>query len=138
MYSADAHIRNVIQTDLFSAKFQIRKASVITSGRKLFSSIAVTHENYTIEMGHIWNKRTVMAYFHCRTRIRTQDRFLYYAGLSIPKMGTVAIWQRNLNPNLILSLCSGNMFCIILSNHRVWNPSPSLNLNPSPAVEISH
>ena len=85
MYSADAHIRNVIQTDLFSAKFQIRKASVITSGRKLFSSMAVTHENYTIEMGHIWNKRTVMAYFHCRTRIRirTQDRFLYYAGLSI-------------------------------------------------------
>ena len=22
--------------------------------------------------------------------------------------------------------------------HTVWNPSPSLNLNPSPAVEISH
>ena len=31
MYSADAHIRNVIQTDLFSAKFQIRKASVIVA-----------------------------------------------------------------------------------------------------------
>ena len=31
---------------------------------------------------------------------------------------------------------SGNMFCIILSSHRVWNLNP--NLNPSPAVEISH
>ena len=28
------------------------------------------------------------------------------------------------------------MFCIILCSHRVWNLSP--NLNPSPAVEISH
>ena len=30
------------------------------------------------------------------------------------------------------------MFCIILCSHRVWNPNPSLNLNLSPAVEISH
>ena len=30
------------------------------------------------------------------------------------------------------------MFCIIQCSHRVWNPSLSLNLNPSPAVEISH
>ena len=29
---------------------------------------------------------------------------------------------------------SGNMFCTILCSHKVWNP----NLNPSPAVEISH
>ena len=28
------------------------------------------------------------------------------------------------------------MFCVILCSHRVWNPSP--NLNPSPAVEMSH
>ena len=31
---------------------------------------------------------------------------------------------------------SGNMFCIILCVHRVWNPS--LNLNPSLTVIISH
>ena len=30
------------------------------------------------------------------------------------------------------------MFCIILCSHRVWNPNPSLNLNSSPAGEISH
>ena len=30
-----------------------------------------------------------------------------------------------------------NMFCIIPCSHRVWNLSPSPNLNPSPAVEIS-
>ena len=39
-------------------KFEIRRASIITNGRKLFSSMPVTHNNYTIEMGHIWNKRT--------------------------------------------------------------------------------
>ena len=32
---------------------------------------------------------------------------------------------------------SGNMFCIILCSHRIWNPSLSPNLNPSLAVEIT-
>ena len=48
-------------------------------------------------------------------------------------MGTVTIWEKD--PNLSLS---GNMFCTILCSHRVWNPNPSPNLNPIPAVEISH
>ena len=30
------------------------------------------------------------------------------------------------------------MFCVILCSHRVWSRSLSPNLNPSPAVEISH
>ena len=30
------------------------------------------------------------------------------------------------------------MFCIILCSNRVWNPNPSLNLSPSPAVEMGH
>ena len=36
-------------------------------------------------------------------------------------------------------LVSGNMFCIILCSHRVWNPSLNLNRGPSPnlAMEIS-
>ena len=50
----------------------------------------------------------------------------------VPQMGTVTIWERD--PNRSLSPCNRNMFCIC--SHRVWNPSP--NLNPSPAVEISH
>ena len=55
-------------------------------------------------------------------------------------MGIVTIWERDPNLNLSpsLSLCSGNMFCIILCSHWVWNLSPSPNLNPSLAVEISH
>ena len=30
------------------------------------------------------------------------------------------------------------MFCIILCSQSVWNQNPSPNLNPSPAVEMSH
>ena len=30
------------------------------------------------------------------------------------------------------------MFCIIQCSYRVWNPSLSPNLNPSPAMEMSH
>ena len=61
-----------------------------------------------------------MAYFHCQTRIRTRTLILVlykYYGKGIQ------IWIR---------------VCIIPCSHRVWNPSPSLNLNPSLAVEISH
>ena len=67
-----------------------------------------------------------MAYFHCRARIWirnwTQIPVLcrYYG-----KWIRIWIWV------------SGNMFCIILCSHRVWNPSLSPNLNPSPAVEIT-
>ena len=69
----------------------------------------------------------IMAYFHCRTwiQIRTQTQIpvlCRYYGKGI----WIWIW------------ISGNMFCIILCSHRVWNPSPSLNLNPSPAVKLSH
>ena len=56
---------------------------------------------------------------------------------SVPKMGTVTIWERDPNPNPSTSLCSGNMSCISLCSHRVWNLSLSPNLNPSPSVEIS-
>ena len=67
-----------------------------------------------------------MAYFHCRARIWirnwTQIPVLcrYYG-----KWIRIWIWV------------SGNMFCIILCSHKVWNPSLSPNLNPSPAVEIT-
>ena len=30
------------------------------------------------------------------------------------------------------------MFCTILCCHRLWNPSQTPNVNPRPAVEISH
>ena len=96
---------------------------------------------------------SLWAYFHCQTRIWIRTRIpVVYSILplvrtlipwlkcmqqgwgSVPKMGTVTIWERDLN----LSPHSGNIFCIILCSHRYWNPSPSPNLNPSPAVEISH
>ena len=53
---------------------------------------------------------------------------------SVPKMGTVTIWERDPNPSP--NLCNRYMFCIILCSHRVWNPSP--NPNPSLAAEVSH
>ena len=106
----------------------------------------------------------IMAYFHCQTQIqiRTQIRIpvlrrifplvqiqtlipwlkrdgdLSLGWRSVPEMDTVTIWERDPNPNLSPSPYSGNMSCIILCSHRVWNPSTSLNLNPSPALEISH
>ena len=69
----------------------------------------------------------VMTYFHCRTgiqiRTRTQIPVLYkYYGKGIQ------FWIR----------VSGNIFCIIPHSHRVWNLSPSRNLNPNRTVEISH
>ena len=68
-----------------------------------------------------------MAYFHCLTRIRMQTRtqipvLCRYYG----KVIQIWIWV------------SGNMFCMILCSHRVWNPNPSPNLNPSPAVEMNN
>ena len=70
---------------------------------------------------------TVLTYFHCRTQIRIRTRtqipvLCRYYGKRI----WIWIWV------------SGNMFCITLCSHRVWNPSLTPNLNLSPAVEISH
>ena len=64
----------------------------------------------------------VVVDFLCRTRTRTQILVLCrYYGKGI----RIWIWV------------SGNILCIILCSHRVWNPSPSPNLNPSPAAEMS-
>ena len=68
-----------------------------------------------------------MDHFHCRTRTRIRIR------TQIPVLCTYyrkGIW--------IWIWVSGNMFCMILYSHRVWNPNPSPNLNPSPRVEMSH
>ena len=70
---------------------------------------------------------SVMAYFHRWTRIpiQTQTQIpvqCWYYGKGIK----IWIWV------------SGNMFCIILCGHRVWNRNLSLNRNPSLAVEISY
>ena len=66
-----------------------------------------------------------MAYFQCRTRIRIRTRIpvLYkYHGKEIQIRIRVSGIHETIKP------CS----------HKVWNLSPSLNLNPSLAVEISH
>ena len=79
-----------------------------------------------ITNGPVQCEYALMAYFHCRTRIRIQTRtripvLCRYCGKGIQ----IWIWV------------SGNMFCMILCSHRAWNPNPSPNLNPSPAVEMS-
>ena len=56
-----------------------------------------------------------IAHFHCRTRTQIPVLCRYYG-----KEIRIWIWV------------SGNMFCIILCSHRVWNPSLS------PGVEMSH
>ena len=66
-----------------------------------------------------------MAYFHCRTQIRIR----IWTQIPVPcRYYGKGIWGG----------VSGNVFCIILCSYRVWNPNPSPNLNPSPAVEMSH
>ena len=65
-----------------------------------------------------------MAYVHCRIRIRIRT------GTQMPVL--CRYYGKGI---LIWIWVSGNMFCIIPCNHRVWNPNPSLNRNP--AVEIS-
>ena len=59
---------------------------------------------------------TVMAYFHCRSWMRTRipDRYCTHF--------------RDRSPR------NGNTFCTILCSHRVWNPSP----NQTTAMEINH
>ena len=97
----------------------------------------------------------VFCYTGLRFAFRLRYRFMYYAGffhwfrfglwshdlndkdlslgwISIPRMGTVPIWGRGPKQ----SLCSGNLFCVMLCSHSVWSPSP--NLNPIPVVEINH
>ena len=67
----------------------------------------------------------LMAYFHCWTRIQIRTQ------IQIP------VLFRYYGKRIWIWICvSGNMFCMILCSHRGWNPSP--NLNPSPAVEMSH
>ena len=65
-----------------------------------------------------------------------RDGDLSWGWRSVPKMGPVTIWERDLNPNQSPSPCSENVFCIIACRHSIWNPSP--NQNQSPAVEWSH
>ena len=72
-------------------------------------------------------QRKIMGYFHCQTwiRIRTRTQIpvlcRYYR-----KGDRIWIWVNK------------SMFCIIPCDHRVWNPNPSPNLNPSSTMEISH
>ena len=42
------------------------------------------------------------------------------------------LWERDSNLNL------SQWKHVLHNSHRVWNPNLSLNLNPSPAVEMSH
>ena len=101
----------------------------------------------------------LMAYFHCRTRTRTRIPVLckFFPLVQIQTdplvemyvIGTETCpWNRDSSLKWVQCpfgkgiwiwiWVSGNMFCITLCSHRVWNPSLSPNLNPSPAVEISH
>ena len=93
-----------------------------------------------------------MAYFYCQIRTRTRIpvicRIFPLVQILIPWWNRMKIcsWDRDLSLKWIKYpfgkgiqiwiWASGNMFCIILCSHRVWNPSQSLN--PSPEVEISH
>ena len=77
-----------------------------------------------------------MAYFHCRTRIRIRTRIPVLCRIfPLVQIRTLIPWLKGIR---IWVWVSGNMFCITLCSHRVWNPSPSLSLNPTPAVKISH
>ena len=99
----------------------------ISQGKPLFKHM-VYSDSDSLDNSHKRSRAEyeLMAYFHCRTQIwiwtRTQIPLLCrYCGKGIQ----IRIWV------------NGNMSCIILCSHWVWNPNLSLNLNPSPAAEIS-
>ena len=68
-----------------------------------------------------------MAYFHLPDSDSDSDSDMDSYTIQI-------LWERD---SMGIQV-SGKMYCIILCSHRVLNQTPSPNLNPIPAVEISH